>query len=310
MLTTSCPRYQPSCGSLVDANHSSCQLISFSKNRTVCNCSLSEDVSGRHRRLQSNIAESTVIQIVATGQYLVNQVAETLSASSRLASPDALEHVYIVISIFLSFWIMGAVLLLVGRWAKARKGDTKKEIVSKVSSSLGNMQEDIAAYIAEVVPVVFRGEINSWKIALDVFRHHKYFSLLSIEKINSLIVTRVVTVQSMLMFLLAVTYDLQSPSDDGTCIQWVTEQDCLSRKSHLDSTQSLCQWSMLVTDDFGSSMSGYACSYQDPTPTVQTVLSISVLVSLVTALFLRPVEYLFEVLHAPIANRIKVQPSL
>ena len=309
VLTTSCPRYQPSCGSLTVTNHSSCQLISFSMNRTVCNCSLSEEFSGRRRRLDSNVAESTVIQIVATGHYLVNQVAETLSASQNLASADAIEHVYIVISIFSSVWIMGVVLFLVGRWAKARKGHTKKEKVSKGNSSVGNMREDVDGYIAEVVPVIFRGEQNSWKTFFDVLRHHKYVSLLNIEKIDSLLVCRVVTVQSMLMFILAVTYDLQSPSDDGTCARWLTEQECLSRKSYLDATQTFCEWSMLVTDDFGASMSGYVCSYQEPTHTVREVLTISVVVSLITALFLRPVEYLFKVLHAPISNRIKVIPS-
>ena len=308
LLTSFCPRYQPSCGSFADTKHSSCELLSSSADRTVCNCSLAEDVSGRRRRLDSsNIAESTAIQIVATGYYLVNQVGETLTASPSLAAP---EHVYIVISIFSSLWVAGVVLLLVGRWAKARKGHSKKETVSKVnSSSAGNIREDVAAYISEVVPVIFRGELNSWEIFFDVCRHHKYVSLLRAEAIDSLLVSRVVTVQSMLMFVLAVTYDLQSPSDDGSCSHWLEERDCLSRKSYLDSAQSYCQWSMLVTDDFGSSMSGYVCSYQEPTHTIRKLLITSVLVSLVTAVFLRPVEYLLQVLSAPMANRIKVNPS-
>jgi hypothetical protein len=308
LLTSFCPRYQPSCGSLADTKHSSCELLSFSMDRTVCNCSLAEDVSGRRRRLDSsNIAESTAIQIVATGYYLVNQVGEILTASPSLASP---EHVYIVISIFLSLWVAGVALLLVGRWAKARKGHSKKETVSKAnSSSTVNIREDVAAYISEVVPVIFRGELNSWKVFFDVCRHHKFVSLLRAEEIDSLLVSRVVTVQSMLMFVLAVTYDLQSPSDDGTCSHWLAERDCLSRTSYLDSAQSYCQWSMLVTDDYGSSMSGYVCSYQEPTHSVRKFLIISVLVSLVTAVFLRPVEYLLQVLSAPMANRIKVNPS-
>jgi hypothetical protein len=308
LLTSFCPRYQPSCGSLADTKHSSCELLSSSADRTVCNCSLAEDVSGRRRRLDSsNIAESTAIQIVATGYYLVNQVGETLTASPSLAAP---EHVYIVISIFSSLWVAGVALLLVGRWAKARKGHSKKETASKaISSSAGTIREDVAAYISEVVPVIFRGELNSLEIFIDVCRHHKYVSLLRAEEIDSLLVSRVVTVQSMLMFVLAVTYDLQSPSDDGSCSHWLEERDCLSRKSYLDSAQSYCQWSMLVTDDFGSSMSGYVCSYQEPTHTIRKLLIISVLVSLVTAVFFRPVEYLLQVLSSPIANRIKVNPS-
>ena len=111
------------------------------------------------------------------------------------------------------------------------------------------------------------------------------------RNIDLLHVTRVVAIQSMLMFILAVTYDLQSPSDDGSCSQWLTEESCLFRKSYLDSTQSYCRWGMIQTDDMGLSVSGYVCSYQDPISTLLEVLSISVLVSLATALFLRPVEY-------------------
>ena len=158
----------------------------------------------------------------------------------------------------------------------------------------------MAAYIQEVVPIVLRRETSTWKTATDVFRHHSYVTLLWVRNIDLLHVTRVATIQSMLMFVLAVTYDLQSPSDDGSCLQWLTEESCLLRTSYLDSSQSYCRWGMLSTEDMGSTVSGYACSYEDlSSPTVKEVLTISVLVSIVTALFLRPVEVLFKVLKAP-----------
>ena len=113
----------------------------------------------------------------------------------------------------------------------------------------------------------------------------------------------------MPMFLLAFTYDLQSPADDGSCTQWVTEESCIQRKSYLDSTQSYCQWSFTTNDDMGPSFSGYSCSYQDPVSTVQAVLTISVLVSLITALFKQPINYIFKILNAPLSNRIKVMPT-
>ena len=248
---------------------------------------------------------------MATGQ--------TFSASPSLASPDTLQHAYIVISMWASLWAIGFAIVLAGRWIKGQKaeeGSKKKKAggkapvaVSKGDNRASDIREDMAAYIEEVIPIVFRGETSLWKTVVDVFSHHNYVALLWLGNIDLRHVTRVVTVQSMLMFVLAVTYDLQAPSDDGSCSQWLTEEACLLRRSYLDSTQSYCQWGIFSTDDMGTALSGYACYYQDPNPTLTEVLSISVLVSIVTALFLRPVELLFKVLKAPIAYRVRVQPS-
>ena len=309
VVTTTCPRYQPTCSSLFDIQHPSCQLVSFSLNSTICNCSLSKELTQNHRRLNSRsetVVESTVLQIVASGYYIVNQVGQTLSASPSLASLDTLEHSYIVISMCASLWFIGIALVMAGRWTKRHKTEPKDKSVSKVVSDI---REDMAVYLQEAIPVVFRGETSAWKTVVDVFRHHNYVALLWTENIDLLHVTRVVTIQSMLMFVLAVTYDLQSPSDDGSCSQLLTEETCLSRKSYLDSTQSYCQWGILSTDDMSTTLSGYACSYEDPVPTAQEVLAVSVLVSIITAVFLRPVEFVFKVLEAPIANRVRVQPS-
>eukprot|EP01035_Chromulina_nebulosa_P069320 gene69320-biopygen19461 len=84
----------------------------YAANLTVCNCSLSRESSSTHRsrRLESSsedIVTTTTLQVVATGRYLVEQVGETLSASPSLASPDAIEHVVIVISMFASLWVIG-----------------------------------------------------------------------------------------------------------------------------------------------------------------------------------------------------------
>ena len=314
VLTTACPQYKPSCSSFIDSKHSSCKLLSFSANLTVCNCSLSKEMSTTHRRLDSSSGDIVVtnsLQVVATGRYLVEKVGATLSASSSLASPDAIEHAYIVISMLASLWVIGLALVAVGRRAKGEKSKVRGEVQVPIHTATAplNMHQDFTAYIEEVIPSIFRVESDTLKSIQEVFRRHKYASLVYIDNLNLLNVTSIVTMQSMLMFILAVTYDLQSPSDDGSCIQWLTEDLCTQRKSYLDSTQTYCQWEVTSTDDMGSSFSGYACSYQDPSATPQVVLSITVIVSLVTALFLRPMDYVLKILNAPISNRVKVKPS-
>eukprot|EP01036_Dinobryon_divergens_P061784 gene61784-biopygen27848 len=316
LLTTACPRYQPSCSSFVDVHHPSCTLLTFTANLTVCNCSLSRESSSTHRsrRLDSSsgdIVVATTVQLVATGRYLVEQVGETLSASPSLASPDALEHVFIVISMFASLWVIGFALIAVGWRARGEKSKVHGEgepVIQRDTAPL-SIRQDLTAYIEEVIPSIFRGESNTWQRFREVFLHHKYTALVYTSNLNLLNVTRIVTVQSMLMFILAVTYDLQSPSDDGSCLQWQTEDLCTQRKSYLDSSQSYCQWEVTSTDDMGSSFSGYTCSYHEPSITPQEVLSIIVIVSVLTALFLRPMEFFFKILSAPISNRIKVSTA-
>ena len=65
---------------------------------------------------------------------------------------------------------------------------------------------------------------------------------------------QLLTMQTMLVFLLSVFYSLQAPDDDGSCQRFATEAACLQRKSFLDHKASYCQWN-------GASSS--ACSYRE-----------------------------------------------
>eukprot|EP01036_Dinobryon_divergens_P027094 gene27095-35809_t len=66
-----------------------------------------------------------------------------------------------------------------------------------------------------------------------------------------------------------------------------------------------------ITDDSGSSADKArlmnAIHYQDPVLTVKMIIVIAILVSICTAVFLRPIEFLFEILNAPIADEKKLQ---
>ena len=44
------------------------------------------------------------------------------------------------------------------------------------------------------------------------------------------------------MFILAVFYDLQYPSDDGTCKEYNNEDDCLEEISMFDGDVHKCNW--------------------------------------------------------------------
>ena len=75
-------------------------------------------------------------------------------------------------------------------------------------------------------------------------KHHRYLNILTAspgdfgDRSRVLTGIHLLTIQTMLMFLLALLYDLQGPADDGTCEAQYSESDCLHRKSVLDNTVS------------------------------------------------------------------------
>ena len=95
--------------------------------------------------------------------------------------------------------------------------------------------------------------------------------------------------------------------DDGSCVQYLSKSSCLSRKSYFDVSQSYCQW-IATTDHVIPSMNqNPACNYQDPTISFETMFYIAVFVSIITSIFLRPIDKIFELLSAPLADTVKVK---
>ena len=50
----------------------------------------------------------------------------------------------------------------------------------------------------------------------------------------------------------------------------------------------------------------YFCIYQDPKFTIETVLILAVMVSLMVALFTKPIDMIFDLLTAPVADEMKI----
>jgi hypothetical protein len=108
---------------------------------------------------------------------------------------------------------------------------------------------NLKKYINEIFPSVFGNKSRIHRLVDEIKRHHRYLNLISIsggahysEKKRILTCFQLLTVQSLLMFLLSIFYDLQGPGDDGTCQYVVNKGLCLQRKSVLDSSKSYCEW--------------------------------------------------------------------
>ena len=100
---------------------------------------------------------------------------------------------------------------------------------------------------------------------------------------------QLLTTQTLLMFLLAVFYDLQGPSDDRTCKKYTIKSECIKQVSYLDHTQTYCTWDN----------SNLYCNYNDPSFTWSSILIIGVVVSMFTAIINTPLDYFFELINSP-----------
>jgi hypothetical protein len=101
----------------------------------------------------------------------------------------------------------------------------------------------------------------------------------------------------MLMFLLALLYDLQAPQNDGSCVNFINEPSCTDRKSLLDPTQSYCTWDIETQ----------SCIYIAPKITVKIGLYCAILVALVSGLAMVPLDLLFRILYAPSEERLRAK---
>ena len=305
ILRTKCPQYRAACSNLTDLTQEVCSVASFTQNETVCTCTINMDQSTRRRlssEVESNI-QSTSLQIVATGGYFIEDQSNTFHAAPKLTSSQGLEKVIIVICMFAVWWAIGLVILLSAAWRDP--ASRIRRIKPSVSTSSAEKKERafIDAYIYEVIPAIFRGNMSFYDVLLTVFRRHKYAMVFYTDCDLVPAVAKIVTLQSFLMYLLAVLYDLQSPSDDGSCPRWQTEAQCLSERSPLDSSQSYCQWNSFLSDDEGPSRAvRYDCVYREPAATIQEILSILVIVSVTTAIFQFPMEYLLDIVKASTAT--------
>jgi hypothetical protein len=128
----------------------------------------------------------------------------------------------------------------------------------------------------------------------EVSKNHRYIYLLTSSGKGSdagrmLTGVQLLTTQAMLMFLIAVFYELEGPSDDGTCVAFETESSCLKRASMFDYSQRYCQF------DSDTNL----CSYKEPEFSWKSIALIGMLIAFSTCFLSSPLDMLFDLLSAP-----------
>ncbi len=319
-LTSSCPSMGQAgkCAELdmssQSTSDSTCTLLSYTDTDTTCSCFVA---ATSRRRLGSDIEEkSGASTIVAMSSFVADQFAGTLSAAGSMDSLQDFSKVLIVIVMFGTLWVGGVVLLFscflqqtvdAKSMNMKRLSHERKKRMAAMSKSPIAIKEYLSNYVDSVIPSVFSSTGLLKRMSTELLQNHSYFSLfynrdsrMSREK-KMLLCVQLLTIQTMLMFLLAVFYDLQGPDDDGTCVTYTTIDICLARKSIFDKSQTYCSWSEASA----------TCAYQPPTFSWMVIIYVGVLTSIVTSIINYPIDKIFDILSSPtsVTGRVKVGDS-
>ena len=132
-----------------------------------------------------------------------------------------------MILMFSFLWVGGMFIIFFCGWRR-NKMVTKNELLDKQverkaqsaknSHSPAAICANLQEYVSEVFPSVFGQKPRIHRLVDEVKKHHRYLNILTASpgdfEDRSRILTgiQLLTIQTMLMFLLSVFYDLQGPS--------------------------------------------------------------------------------------------------
>lgn len=332
-----CPRLQEACAaldlsSMTVARDNLCETTrqnrttgsnSTSGSDLLCRCTLGEGL---------NVPGSNMIAAGVVLGLGTSDLSKTFQASSSFGDGSAASKAAIVLSVFASVW--GLALFFVvyfynwnakgtkhaekGRhsnFVKSVEGvadlneehvDAKELGYDKVAERKAELMQKLAkSYVATLFPAVFQPSSFLEGLCREVYGKHMYinFFFRLHHSHNPIVdIIKVVTLQSFLLFLLALLYDLNVPSDDGSCKDFTLRRACLQRRLFFDPSQTYCQWTafqyadLLNTDDDAVY---FECIYGDPVVSLTAATYTSMIMSLATCLLMDPLEYILSLLAAP-----------
>jgi hypothetical protein len=159
---------------------------------------------------------------MATTGYVVEDFGDTMSHPLPLSSSSDFQQVIVVFLLYGILWVSG--LSGIGFCflynSHNRKKLTEKRFQQRSESSkrdLGaqEVQDKLMGYVDSVFPSVYQSKRWLSRLLSELGKHHRYMVLLmptrdeSMEKRRITTGVQLLTVQTMLMFLLAVACDIQ-----------------------------------------------------------------------------------------------------
>lgn len=316
IIVSECPVLTKTCGVFNSElnkflNSSNCKIIDESFEKTVCECNnnihsnqishMDKSKSHFSTKSTSYVSNKNTLIIVSMASYLVSDIKNTFLETENL-NWNVFNNTKIILSMFGILWGTSYILWACYKIKDKYNYQTKISLARKINNAslincYGVMKEKIHDYISIILPSIFL-ELNLFN---EIKNNHFYFKILYIwrEKNNeqNLFVSllNITTILSMLIFLMALLYDLQEPTNDGSCVKFLTEKMCLDKKTTFDSSQTYCVWTL---DD--------KCIYNNNTFSFKTMLYIGILVSIFTEIVSKPIDYLFNIIKSPLMKNISV----
>ena len=339
ILESPCPTvsFTPVCELLNEDAVYDCTVKSFTATATVCQCDRTDDVATRRRvlRMNRNLAEealedSGAIEIVGVSTLIAEEFGATLISAGDLTLGD-LQDALIIFILYAALWgggMLGLSLCTLRRRKLTKiSGLVRHELLKKKQHATAtknslDVKKYMLSYINEVFPSVYQRTDSFFSRAWgEISKHHKYLILFTAkgrnsENIRMLTGVYLLTMQTLLMFILAVCYDLEFPQDDGTCLTYETSNSCTAEKSVFDHSKSKCVWTdpdsstVEYVDNYDIGGLGYipSCEFVEPVFSVQTVVILSIIAAVITAPLNFVIDFLFwSVISAPTADSLKMQ---
>ena len=237
VFTSVCPatRRLPVCRILSSNKNdapSSCNVVSFTATNVTCNCSITLEQSSngggrRHLSSSSGVQSSGYIEMVSMSEYTYEGFIETNSDITDISIGDVKSGL-IVIIMFSTLWGCGMLGLFelfkssyCDCYSKVQPKERPRERSQSSSVrevSLDTKKEYLLKYIDEILPTIFRSTVVYDSTLQSMWRtiktYHPYAVVFTASgpgakemKIQKGIY--LLTIQAMLMFIMAVFCDLQ-----------------------------------------------------------------------------------------------------
>lgn len=226
-LSTRCPVMQriPSCVVLTGKG-TNCSVESYTATHVNCRCHTIALEADHNARLlsteQSALQDSGVLEVSSVTVLVGKQFFDTIETAQDLNSLSDLRKTLIVILMYSVLWSVGLLGILgcsyFQRYRFPKSGNAQALSLKKERAMLTRSNHDVKqylmSYVNEVFPSVFQAKSRLERLWNEIKKHHRYLLLFSTsgdisESRRMLTGIQLLTVQSMLMFILAVCYDLQ-----------------------------------------------------------------------------------------------------
>ena len=175
------------------------------------------------RRLTDELENTGALEVASLSVLIADEFVDTIVSTEDFNSLDDVKAVLTVILMYGIMWAGGLIgILLCGLRQRLKANKVKSdesELERKKQDAHENRTVDsirnyLTAYVNEVFPTVFRAESSLMRLYDEISKHHRYLILFTAkgkngDSVRMLTGVHLLTIQTMLMFMLAVLYDMQ-----------------------------------------------------------------------------------------------------